>query len=251
MGKITELVHAVFGGKKKTLSAVILAAGSGTRLGGEVPKQHLTLAGLPVVVHTLLAFEACPDVGEIVVVCRAGEEKLYDRMAKENAITKYCCAAVGGETRGDSSIRGFAAVSTDADYVAFHDAARCLVTPEIISKVFAEAVSCRTCAIAAMPISDTVKETDALGRVKQTLDRSHLMAAATPQIFRSSVFRAVAYTACKDGISATDDAALAEHYGFEVRTVVCPRDNGKLTYPEDLPVFETVLRARQKKEGSQ
>ena len=249
MGKIQDVFRAVTGARKKVLAVVILAGGAGSRMGGKLPKQLLPLGGVPVVARSLLAFETCPDVDEIVVVCRQGEENLYNTMAKEYAITKYRGAAVGGETRGASSIRGFAAVSEKADYVAFHDAARCLVTPGTITKVFREALACRTCAIAAMPVSDTMKETDVLGRVKTTLDRSHLMAAATPQIFRANVFRAVAYTAQQEGFVATDDAALAEHYGFEVRTVPCPKDNIKITYPEDLVIAEAILSARREKQN--
>ncbi|MBR6742106.1 MAG: 2-C-methyl-D-erythritol 4-phosphate cytidylyltransferase [Clostridia bacterium] len=239
-----EKIIEAFAVKKPFLSAVVLAGGSGSRFGGDVPKQFTEVLGKPVIARTLLAFEKCADVNEIVIVCRAGETELYEQLARQNGITKLSRAVEGGETRQSSSVRGFAAVSDKADYVAFHDGARCLIKPEAISAVLREARACRSCAIAASAVTDTVKEKTALGKVTKTLDRSTLSFAATPQIFYANVYRAAAFTAEKEGFVGTDDASLAEKYGFEVRLVECGRDNIKITYPEDVIFAEAMLRAR-------
>lgn len=239
-----EKIVKAFAVKKPFLSAVILAGGSGSRFGADKPKQFTEVLGKPVIVRTLLSFERCADVDEIVIVCRAGECELYEALAKENGITKFSRAVTGGDTRQSSSVRGFAAISDKADYVAFHDGARCLIKPENVSAVFKEAHVCKSCAIAASAVTDTVKEKTTLNRVTKTLDRSNLSLAATPQIFYANVYRAAAFTAEKEGFVSTDDASLAEKYGFEVRLVECGRENIKITYPEDVIFAEAILRAR-------
>jgi len=237
-------IFEVLGADKVFLSAVILAGGSGSRFGGDRPKQFAEINGKPVILHTLLAFEECPDVSEIIIVCREGEEELYEALCKRNGITKFACAVKGGETRQQSSVRGFAKISDKANYVAFHDGARCLIRPEAVSAVLKEARFSRSCAIAAYPVTDTIKEKSSLDKVVSTLDRSKLAAAATPQIFYANVYRAAAFTAEKEGFAGTDDASLAEKYGFEVRLVDCGKDNIKITYPEDIIFAEAILKRR-------
>jgi len=251
MGIVNSILNSVSAVGKKYLSAVILAGGSGSRFGGEVPKQFAVIAGKPVIVHTLLAFQKCEDVDEIIIVCREGEEETYASFAREYSITKFSRAVSGGNNRQSSSIRGFAHISDKADYVAFHDAARCLIKPSAISAVYKEAKFCRTCAIASYPVTDTIKEKNSFNIVVSTLDRSKLSAASTPQIFRANVYRAVAYTAEKEGFVGTDDASLAEKYGFEVRLVDGGRDNIKITYKEDVLFAEAVLRARENDTGEE
>ncbi len=241
---VRDLLHAVTG-RSRFLSAVILAGGASSRFGGETPKQYRAVAGLSVLGHTLRAFESCPEVSEIIVVCPEGDGEKVAAIAKEAGISKYKRAVAGGETRQRSAILGFAQISEKAEYVAFHDAARCLVTPEIISAVFREAVLAGTGAIACAPVTDTVKRRTALGTVAETLDRDGLAAAATPQIFRENLYRAVAYTAQKENFLGTDEASLCEHYGFSVRLVDCGRENIKITYPEDLLFAEAVIRKRE------
>ena len=108
-----------------------------------------------------------------------------------------------------------------------------------------EARFSRSCAIAAYPVTDTIKEKSSLDKVVSTLDRSKLAAAATPQIFYANVYRAAAFTAEKEGFAGTDDASLAEKYGFEVRLVDCGKDNIKITYPEDIIFAEAILKIRE------
>ena len=242
-------VFEALGADKVFLSAVILAGGSGSRFGSDKPKQFTEINGKPVILHTLLAFENCPDVNEIVIVCRSGEEELYRAICERNGISKFSRAVHGGETRQQSSVRGFAGISEKANYVAFHDGARCLIKPETVSAVLKEARFSKSCAIAASAVTDTIKEKSSLDKVVSTLDRSHLVAAATPQIFYANVYRAAAFTAEKDGYVGTDDASLAEKYGFEVRLVDCGRDNIKITYPEDIIFAEAILASREKEKN--
>lgn len=239
-----EKVFELLGADKIFLSAIVLAGGSGSRFGGDKPKQFTEINGKPVILHTLLAFEECADVNEIIVVCRKGEEELYRALCARNGITKFACAVAGGETRQQSSVRGFARISDKANFVAFHDGARCLVKPETVSAVLKEARFAKSCAIAASAVTDTIKEKSSLDKVVSTLDRSKLSAAATPQIFYANVYRAAAFTAEKEGYVGTDDASLAEKYGFEVRLVDCGRDNIKITYPEDIIFAEAILKSR-------
>lgn len=238
-----DILHALMR-RKRALSAVILAGGASSRFGGETPKQYREIAGLSVLGHTLRAFEACPEVSEIIVVCPEGDGEKVAAIAKDAGISKFRRAVRGGETRQRSAILGFAQISEKSGYVAFHDAARCLITPEAISAVYREAVLSGTGAIACAPVTDTVKKKTALGTVEETLDRDGLAAAATPQIFRENLYRAVAYTAQRDGFVGTDEASLCEHYGFSVRLVDCGRSNIKITYPEDLLFAEAVLKSR-------
>ena len=231
------------GNPKKFTSAIIAAAGSGSRmeLDGET-KQFLTLEGKPVVVHTLLAFEACPFINEIIVVARRDECERYPALAEQYHITKFKKAVPGGETRQDSVFCGLNAVDDKSEFVAIHDAARCLIKSEQIENVLHEAYLAGA-ATAASHLSDTVKREEK-GFTAETLDRDHLYAATTPQCFKTELYRAAAVTAREENYQTTDDNALVEHIGFPVRLVDLGRLNLKITTKEDLILAEAVLKNR-------
>ena len=134
---------------------------------------------------------------------------------------------------------------TKPSIVAIHDGARCLVTPEIISSVAREAYNWGA-ATAASHASDTVKRADFRGFIEETVDRSSLWLASTPQISGTDLYRAAAYTAKAEGFSATDDNMLAERVGFPVKLVDCGTDNIKITTPADLAIAEVILRRTEK-----
>lgn len=230
---------------KKTFAAVILAGGSSTRMKGQ-SKQQALLCGLPVAVRSMRAFEEAEHCREIVVSAKEDELSLYEGYAKEYGITKFKCAVVGGATRQESAAKGLAAISEEPPYVAFHDAARCLILPSDIERVFAVAVR-RKSASACAPCTDTVKLTDGKGRTLTSgqPDRSLLVSMQTPQIFYADLYRAAAHAAAIDGFVGTDDCSLTEHAGFGCALVDCGKTNIKITYPEDLAIAEAILRLRE------
>lgn len=246
-GDIAALIRSLSktAGKPHFTSAVIAAAGSGTRMGSGQTKQTIELCGMPVIARTLLAFERCGEINEIVIAARADEIPMYETLRKSYNINKLTAVVEGGDTRQESVLRGFERISDKAEFVAIHDGARCLVTPEIISSVAREAYNWGA-ATAASHASDTVKRADFRGFIEETVDRSSLWLASTPQIFGTDLYRAAAYTAKAEGFSATDDNMLAERVGFPVKLVDCGTDNIKITTPADLAIAEVILRRTEK-----
>lgn len=231
---------------KKRFSAVILAGGSSTRMGG-VSKQHQRLLGTPVAVYTIRAFEACPSCCEIIVVSKADECPLFEEYKKEYGFSKPFKVFPGGATRQESAFIGMKAVAHDSSFIAIHDAARCLIWPDQIEAVFSAAYK-TDAATAACPATDTVKFVSSEKKTETTgqPDRSKLWNMQTPQIFYTDLYRAAAYTAREDHFSATDDCSLLEHVGFGCTVVDCGRDNLKITTPIDLIMAEAILKERAK-----
>ncbi len=225
-------------------SAIILAAGSSTRMGEVGSKQMLALSGMPVIARTLRTFDASPLIDEIILVAKESELDLYPPLIERYGFTKIKAIIPGGDSRGDSVMCGFRAVSDCAKYVAIHDGARCLLTPQMLEAVHQKA--CRhDAAIAATRAIDTIKLADKSGFITETLDRDLIWQAQTPQIFATKVFTAAAYTALEAEFSATDDASLVERIAHPVKLVECGRDNIKITTPDDLPRAEGILAARR------
>lgn len=243
--KIQDAAASVLAGTA-FVSAVILAGGCGSRVGAGVTKQQIPLCGKPLVVHSILAFERCSVVREIVVVAREDEIPLYEAWKKEYALTKLTRVVAGGATRQDSAKNGFDSIHEKADYVMIHDGARALVTPKMITDVLTEAVL-HGAAIAATRATDTVKYAEH-GRVEQTLDRDFVWLAQTPQAFRDELYRAAIYTARNNGFSATDDASLVEEIGYPVYLVDCGNENFKVTYQSDIERAERLLLLREREE---
>lgn len=232
-------------GKPHFTSAIIVAAGSGSRMKSAdgKTKQLMELDGLPIIVRTLLAFEKCPLINEIIVAARADEQALYDGFREKYKITKLKAAVAGGETRQQSVLRGFEAVDDRSEFVAIHDGARCLITEEMIEKVLREAFR-RGAATAASPATDTVKVVNRRGLIEETVPREDVWLAGTPQIFKTEVYRAAAYVCLDEGFVGTDDNSLCEHVGFEVSVVDVGRDNIKITTPEDIIIAKALLSMR-------
>ena len=233
---------------KKRFSAVILAGGSSSRMGG-VSKQHQRLLGTPVAIYTLRAFESCSECEEIIVVSKADECPLFEEYRSEYGLKKLKTVLPGGKTRQESAFIGMKAIGEKISYIAIHDAARCLITPQQIGKVFTAAT--RTdAATAACPATDTVKFVSSAMKTETEgqPDRSKLWNMQTPQIFYADLYRAAAYTAAEKGFAATDDCSLLENVGFGCTVVDCGRENIKITTPIDLVLAEAILKARQKGE---
>ena len=214
---------------------LIVAAGSGTRLGLAEPKALVPLAGRPLLSWTLAAL-APARCGRTMVAAPPDRLDVFRRLAGDAV-----GVVAGGETRSASVRRGFESLQpSDGDVVAVHDAARPLVTAEEARQVVAAAERAGA-AIAAIPVVDTIKLVHE-SRIVRTVDRSELWAAATPQAFRAGILR----RALESGRDATDEAALCEDLGIPVEVVAISRLGFKITTPEDLELAEAVIRFRTK-----
>lgn len=233
-------------GKHHFTSAIIAAAGCGSRMGtvGGKTKQLMELCGKPVIVHTLLAFEKCELVDEIIVVAKKEEISVYEEYKHTYGIKKITKITEGGERRQDSVLLGFEAISDKSEFVAIHDGARCLITPDMIEKVLRAAYQSGA-ATAATPVIDTIKRGTMNNYIAETYKRSELWGAQTPQIFKTELYRAAAYIAKEENFEATDDNSLAERLGFDVKLVDCGRENLKITTPLDLKLASIILYERK------
>lgn len=229
---------------RKYTAAIIAAAGNSTRMGGDVSKQRMLLRGIPVLAHTLLAYQRAQTIHEIIVVGKAEDFPAYREMAKAHGITKLRVLSEGGATRQESVLCGLKQVSKCTKYVAIADGARCLITPQQIEAVCHTAY--RTgAATAATPATDTVKIADKMKFIDKTPDRSTMWMAQTPQVFDYTLYHAAAYYALEKEFEATDDNSLVEFINRRVKLVDFGRENIKITTPVDLIIAEAILAARE------
>lgn len=227
-------------------SAIIAAAGSGVRMNAGIPKQLIELEGMPVVARTVSVFEKCSFINEIIIVTSNDCLPKINEYITTYGFTKVKAVVLGGSTRTESVSAGFARIDERTDYVLIHDAARCLVTEDMIYRVLQSACTYKA-ATAAERLTSTVKTTKAGGFIAETLDRDTIWAAQTPQVFKTELYRAASYIAKEDGFSATDDCMLAEHCGFDVKLVDCGPENIKLTSPHDLILARAIIESRRAK----
>jgi 2-C-methyl-D-erythritol 4-phosphate cytidylyltransferase len=221
--------------------AVLVAAGRGERMGGLRPKAFLSVGGEPMLLRSARAFEAAAVVDAIVAVVPDSERDAAAAMLAP--IGKLTAVVGGGERRQDSVLEGMKPVPDGFDGVVLvHDAARVFATPALIEAVAAEARRVGA-AVPAIPVTDTVKRVQG-GRVVETVDRSTLAAAQTPQGFRFSLLVRAYEEAFRDGITVTDEAMAVERLGLPVAVVEGESSNRKLTTPDDLLWAEARLAAR-------
>lgn len=225
--------------------ALLLAAGKGERFGHELPKAFVPLGGRPLLLHALEALVAVPEIDRVLpVTARSELPRLRALLAASGRHAKLAEPVAGGAERQDSVRAGVAALPPDAEWVAVHDAARCLVRPAAVSRAVAVARR-EGAAILAVPARDTIKRV-AGTRIVETPARAECWAAQTPQIFRVDLLREALAKAAADGYLGTDDAELVERLGVPVHVVPGDPDNLKLTHPEDLPVAERILQERHR-----
>jgi 2-C-methyl-D-erythritol 4-phosphate cytidylyltransferase/2-C-methyl-D-erythritol 2,4-cyclodiphosphate synthase len=215
-------------------AVVVVAAGRGTRAGGDLPKQFADMAGRPVLAHTLAAFQGHPSVGRIVVVIHPDDRLIYDQAIAWQS-DKLASPVPGGATRQASVLAGLEALATNApDLVLIHDAARPFVDAATIDLVIA-AIGQSDGALAALPVADTLKRQAADGTTAGTVERAGLWRAQTPQGFRfARILSAHRQAADAGRIDFTDDAAVAEWAGIPVKLVPGSEHNIKITTAEDL-----------------
>jgi 2-C-methyl-D-erythritol 4-phosphate cytidylyltransferase len=214
-------------------AAVIVAGGSGLRFGGPVRKQYLEIGGVPVLLRAIRPFLAHPRIGQVIVVIPP-EDVLH---APTWLLDVPVRIVAGGAERGDSVANGLGVVE-DADLVLIHDGARPFVDGGIIDRVLDGCAAGG--AIAAVPVTDTIKQVDTEGVIAGTPDRRTLWQAQTPQGFPLGRLRDAYRRAAEEGIAATDDAALYERYVGPVRVVMGSYRNLKVTRPDDLPIAEAI-----------
>jgi 2-C-methyl-D-erythritol 4-phosphate cytidylyltransferase len=222
--------------------AIVVAAGKGTRLGANRPKQFLELDGLPVIVHTLRQFERCTEIDEVVVLLAADEIAGFQTLAQQFGLQKVSRVIAGGATRAQSVRRGLAVID-EAELIAVHDGVRPFVTPAEIDQVMA-AARFTGAAILVAPVADTIKEIKD-DFVVRTLPRAQLRRALTPQCFRFDILKQ-AYDRLteieSEGIEVTDDCLLVERLGVEIAAIEGSARNIKITRVEDLALGEALLR---------
>jgi 2-C-methyl-D-erythritol 4-phosphate cytidylyltransferase len=222
-------------------SAIIVAAGKGTRMGANVDKLFLSLDGCPVVGHTWRRFDTAACIDSIVLVIRSGMENAFHELGCTLKLQKKYCLMEGGKERQDSVWNGLSAVPAGTMVVAIHDAARPCTSEAVITATVQAAKECGA-AVAAQAITDTVKESEDGRRTLRTLDRNRLWTVQTPQCFRLEVIQHALAEVRRRGLIVTDDTAACELTGYPVRLVPTSEPNPKVTRPEDLPWVELILK---------
>ncbi|HEY3861718.1 MAG TPA: 2-C-methyl-D-erythritol 4-phosphate cytidylyltransferase [Verrucomicrobiae bacterium] len=223
-------------------SAIIVAAGSSTRMGPRMDKLFLPVAGRPLLAHAWARFDSAPCIGEIVLVVRDGLQKDFAELAAKFQFAKPFRLALGGRERQDSVWNGLEALSPAAEIVAIQDAARPCTSLALIE---ATILAARTsgAAVAAQPVTDTIKESDDGARVSRHLERSRLWAVQTPQTFRVEIIRRALQAVRERGAKVTDDTAACELIGQPVQLVHVPGPNPKVTVQDDVAYIESLLSA--------
>jgi len=229
-------------------SAILLAAGLSTRMGGTDPtaprKPFIVLEGLTVVEHACAAFDRSKAVREIVLVGHEDDVARLQSMSLScSSMRKVRAVVVGGELRTDSVRAGLARVDPQCTIIAIHDVARPLIETSMIDLAIARA-SERGAALVAIPVTDTIKTSSDGQHAESTLDRGVLWSAQTPQVFRIELFRRLLGEAQRESFRPTDDSALHERYAGPIALVRGSLHNLKLTTPEDLLLASSILRAR-------
>src|ERR1700687_2169945 len=229
------------------VTAILPAAGLGTRMGADTPKQFLMLDGVPVLLFTLRRLAACPAITDFVIATRAEEIDSVAASVEAENLGRPAHVVRGGDTLQDSVANALAEVSSEADLILVHDAVRPHVTVSQIERVIAEADACDA-AILGIPAMDTVKEVkraslpNDVALITATCPRERVVLAQTPQVFRSSLLLEAFARARRDGVTASDEAGLVERIGRDVHVVVGSERNLKITRPGDMELAEFYLR---------
>ena len=226
---------------KQYTTAIILAAGSGSRMGSSVTKQRMEIFGKSVLLRSVEAFSNSPVIDSIIIAAKEDELELF-REEFKSGFPKIFDIVVGGKNRAESAKNAFAAIPKATTHVAIHDAARCLVTPDMIALV-ADAAYKTGAATAGSLVTDTVKQVSASGFIEKTLPRSELFFASTPQIFETKLYKKALDSTVNFEL-ITDDNMLLENIGERVTFVDVGRENIKITTPSDIDYAEHILKKR-------
>lgn len=222
------------------VSAIIPAAGQGSRMKKAVNKQYLTLKGKPILSYTVDIFEDCPLIDEIIVVVNPEEFELCKKQVLQRRQYKKIRLTAGGMTRQESVFAGLKAANPKCSMAIIHDGARPLLSPAVLRRCIEE-TNLHHATVAAVPAKNTIKVIDEDKKVKYTPDRAALYEVHTPQTFDYDLIMDAHSRAFQEGYTGTDDASLAEHYGYSVKIVRDQYHNIKITTPEDLLIAEAII----------
>jgi len=220
--------------------ALVPAAGSGSRMGGELPKQYLSLAGQPMIYHALATLCACADISTVFVVLTPDDTQFhqYDWSVFGNKLPPLYC---GGATRAESVMNGLMAAELEPeDWVLVHDAARPCLSQTQLARLIAELYDDKVGGLLAVPVADTLKRADAKQRVAHTENRDGLWQAQTPQMFRTGLLLQALLAAPQ----VTDEASAVEALGLHPKLVTSETTNFKVTYPQDIEFAEFLLKEK-------
>lgn len=225
---------------------IIAGGGQGERIGSAIPKLEIEVLGLPLIIHTLHAFQNTDSIEEVVVTVPPGSlEKWHPSVFHRFGITKAKTVIAGGSTRQESVFLGLKSLPVKKGTVVIHDGARPLVRPEMIDSI-CDISTGEQGIIYAVPLTDTVKRING-AYVDETLDRKTLVAVQTPQAFQFETIFEAHRKAIEDRYVGTDDSVLIERMGGKVRVMEGEPENMKVTHPEDLSRVESILRTRSSK----
>ncbi len=227
---------------KPFVTAVIVAAGNSTRMGG-VNKQFLLIDGVPVLIRTLSAFSESNMIDEIVIAAREEDIPKMYAMIKEYKVLKVTDIVKGGKTRQESVFNAIRRSSPFSEYFAIHDGARPLVTEKIIEDTVSEAFLTGAAAT-GVRVKDTVKVVNENGIITSTPDRNYLWAVHTPQVFERRLYLSAIDNVINSEMF-TDDCKLLEEYGAEVKMVEGSYENIKITTPDDTDIAQAILYRRE------
>jgi 2-C-methyl-D-erythritol 4-phosphate cytidylyltransferase len=224
-------------------TAIIVAAGEGSRIGGAVAKPYLPIAGRPLILHTLDRFASARTIARIVLVVAADHLELCETMIREDPVSGALRWVLqpGGASRQESVSEGLGRVTTDCELVVIHDGVRPFVSGSLIDRCVNEAQE-KGAVVVGLPARDTIKVVSETRKVQSTLERAALWEIQTPQAFHLELIVKAHRWARDNGIHATDDAALVERFGTSVYVLDGERTNIKVTVPEDLLFAEALIR---------
>jgi len=228
------------------IAAILAAAGMGTRMGGDTPKQFLELDGAPILVHSLRRLASCDLITDIILATRSDEIERLEKRVHSEKFRQPVRVVKGGATRQESVAAALEHVSDDTEFVVVHDAVRPFVTREQITRVIEEARKCGA-AILGVPAMDTVKEVkraslpEDVALITATIPRERLVLAQTPQAFRTKLLKEAFAKAFADQVNASDEAGIVERLGHEVHVVHGTERNIKITKPADMELARFFL----------
>ncbi|HET8925912.1 MAG TPA: 2-C-methyl-D-erythritol 4-phosphate cytidylyltransferase [Candidatus Acidoferrum sp.] len=234
------------------IAAILPAAGLGTRMGAETPKQFLELNGTPIVIHSLKRIASCALVTELIVATRADDIGRLEQWIAREKFRQTVCVVKGGDSRQDSVAAALREVPDEVEIVLVHDAVRPFVTAEQIARVIEEARRCQA-AILGIPAMDTVKEVkraslpEDVALIVGTIPRERIVLAQTPQAFATKLLKEAFARAQADGVNASDEAGLVERTGHDVHVVLGSESNIKITKPADMDMARFNLERERKK----
>ncbi len=222
-------------------AVIIPAAGSGVRLGADIPKPFIELAGIPILQRTLMPFLQMVGMRQIIISTSGDWVESCIKISENlNADHLEIKVVEGGKERQDSIKNALENVRDDIELVAVHDAVRPFVTPDQISECFKVAEKFDG-AVLGVPAKDTIKKIDTEGLVSETPNRSFLWQAQTPQVFKKTILQKAYESAVLEGFIGTDDASLVERINGRIKMVEGSRENLKITYPVDLRIAELIV----------